>query len=125
MQSKSALRGRRINNFIELWCVVGSGDFKILVLSTSFQKSNIGWPEQPPTKKVLKLNLVFHDSTEKCFSSKPQSKAEFKNLDDSEVLISDFLGLRISAASMTSTASTTSVVSMTSTASFYQKCYSF
>ena len=65
----------------------------------------------------------------------PQSKAEFKNLDDSEVLSSEFSGLRISAvaktstvsttlvASMTSTASTTSVASMTLTASFHQKKY--
>ena len=34
--------------------------------------------------------------------SKHQNKAEFKNLDDSEVLSNDFLGLRASAASLTS-----------------------
>ena len=39
-------------------------------------------------------------------SSKHQYKAEFKNLDDSEVLSSDFSGLKTSAASVTSTAST-------------------
>ena len=33
------------------------------------------------------------------FVSKHQNKAKFKNLDDSEVFISDFLGLRTSAAS--------------------------
>ena len=55
------------------------------------------------------------------FFSKHQSKAEFKNLDDSKVLSSDFPGLRTSVASMTSTASTTSMASMTSTASFHQK----
>ena len=53
--------------------------------------------------------------------SKHQNKAEFKNLDDSEVPSCDFLGLRTSAASMTSTASTTSMTSMTSTASFHKK----
>ena len=42
-------------------------------------------------------------------------------MDDSEVLSSDFPGLRTSAASMTSTASTTSMASMTSTASFHGK----
>ena len=47
--------------------------------------------------------------------SKHQNKAEFKNLDDSEVLSSDFPDLRTSAASVTSAAS------MTFTASFHQK----
>ena len=54
-------------------------------------------------------------------SLKHQWKAEFKNLDDSEVLSSDFPDLRTSAASVTSTASTASVASMTFTASFHQK----
>ena len=39
--------------------------------------------------------------------SKNQNKAEFKNLDDSEVLSIDFPGLKTSAVSMTSTASAT------------------
>ena len=47
-----ALKGRRINNFIELWCLVASGGVDILVSSTSFQKSNIGWPQQPPKERV-------------------------------------------------------------------------
>ena len=38
-------------------------------------------------------------------SPKHQYKAEFKNLDDSEVLSSDSLGLGTSAASLASTAS--------------------
>ena len=49
-----------------------------------------------------------------------QNKAEFENLINSEVITIDFLGLRTSAASVTSTAS---VASMTSTASFHQKNY--
>ena len=53
--------------------------------------------------------------------SKHQNKAEFKNLDDSEVPSCDFPDLRTSAVSMTSTASTASTASMTSTASFHQK----
>jgi hypothetical protein len=65
--------------------------------------------------------VIFHDSTKKLSFSKYQCKAEFKNLKDSEVLSSDFPGLKTSAASMTLTASTTSVTSMTSTASFHQK----
>ena len=81
-----------------------------------FQKSNIGWPQQPPTEKVLKFNIIFHDSTSKNFFSKHKNKVKFKCLDDSEVLSSDFPGLETSAASMTSMASTVSVASMTSTA---------
>jgi hypothetical protein len=29
---------------------------------TSFQKNDIGWPQQPPTEKMLKFNMTFHDS---------------------------------------------------------------
>ena len=63
---------------------------------------------------------------QKIVFSKHQNKAEFKNLDDSEVLSSDFPGLRTSAASMASTASTASstyVASMTFTTSFHQNKY--
>ena len=38
--------------------------------------------------------MRFHDSTPKILFSKHQNKAEFKNLDDSEVLSSDFTGLK-------------------------------
>ena len=86
---------------------------------TSFQKNYIGWPQQPPTEKMLKFNMIFHDSTPKNIFSKHENKAEFKCLDDFEVLSSDFPGLKTSAASMTSVASTASVASMTSTASFH------
>ena len=48
-----ALRGRRINNFLESWCLVASGGLGIRVSSTSFQKSNIGWPQQPLIEKLL------------------------------------------------------------------------
>ena len=85
--------------------------------------SNIDWPQQPPTEKVLKFNMIFHDSTQKNFFSKHKNKAEFKCLDDFEVLSSDFPGLKTSAASMTTVASTASMASMTSTASFHQKNY--
>ena len=56
MQSKSALRGRRINNFIDLWCLVASGGIKFCVSSTSFQKNDIGWPQQPPTERVSDIS---------------------------------------------------------------------
>ena len=52
------------------------------------------------------------------FFSKHKNKAEFKCQNDSEVLSSDFPGLKTSAVSMISV---TSTASMTSTASFYQK----
>ena len=67
--------------------------------------------------------MIFHDSTQKKIFSKHKNKAEFKCLDDFEVLSSDFSGLKTSAASMTSVASTASMASMTSTASFHQKNY--
>ena len=118
-----ALRGRRINNFIRLWCLVASGGLHICVSSTSFQKNDISWPQQPPTEKVQKFNMIFHDSTQKNIFPKHKNKAEFKCLDDSEVLSSGFPGLKTSAASMTSVASTASMASMTSTASFHQKNY--
>ena len=60
-----ALRGRKINNFIELWCLVASRGLEICVSLTSFQRYDIGWLQQPPTEKVLKFNVIFHDSTQK------------------------------------------------------------
>ena len=53
----------------------------------------------------------------KTFFSKCKNKAEFKCLDDPEVLSSDFPGLKTAAPSMTS------VASVASTASFHQKNY--
>jgi hypothetical protein len=55
----------------------------------------------------------------KHFVSIHQNNAEFKNLDDFEVLGGDFPGLRTSAASLTSLASPTS------TASFHQRTSRF
>ena len=63
--------------------------------------------------------MVFHDSTQNFIFSKHQNKAENQNLDDSEVLISDFSGFRASAASMTSLASATSMASTASEALFH------
>ena len=59
-----ALRGSRIKNFDKLWCLVASGGYDFCVSSTSFQKNDIGWPQQHPTEKVLKFNMIFNDSDE-------------------------------------------------------------
>ena len=115
--------GQKDQHFIRLWCLVASGGLRICVSSTSFQKNDISWPQQPPTEKVQKFNMIFHDSTQHNFFSKHKNKAEFKCLDDSEVLSSDFSGLKTSAASMTSVTLTASMASMTSTASYDQKIY--
>ena len=116
-----ALRGRRFNDFVELGCLVTSGGLHFCVSLTSFQKNDIDWPQQPLTKKMQKFNMIFHDSTIKNVFSKHKTKAEFKCLDDSEVLSSDFPGLSTSAASMTSVTSTASMALMTSTASLREK----
>ena len=50
------MKGRRINNFIELWSIAGSVGLGICVSSTSFQKNDIGWPQQPPTERVSDIN---------------------------------------------------------------------
>jgi hypothetical protein len=61
--------------------------------------------------------------SKKTFFSKHKNKVEFKCLDDSEVLSSNFPGLETSVASMTSVASTASMASVTSAASFHQEKY--
>ena len=119
------LRGGNIENFDGISLAAWSWELPICVLSSSFQKSIIGWPQQPLTEKLLKCNLIFHDSIPKIIDLQHQNKAKFKNLDDSEVPSCDFPGIRTSGALMTSTASTTSMASMTSTASFHQKNYWF
>ena len=93
-----------IKNLLKLWWLVASGVVGIWVSSTSFQKSNISWPQQPPTKKVGKFQYDISWIYQSNVFSKHQNKAEFKNLDDYEVPSYDFPGLRTSVASMTSTA---------------------
>ena len=46
--SKSALRGRRINNFIEF-----------MFHQPVFKKNDIGWPHQPPSEKVSDISKKF------------------------------------------------------------------
>ena len=60
-----ALRDRRTNIFFDLWCLVASGGADICVSSTSFQKNDIGWPQQPPSENMQKFNMIFYDSTKK------------------------------------------------------------
>ena len=86
----------------------------ICISYTSLKKSNIGWPQQPQTEKVINFKMVFCDSSPNSIFSKHQNKAEIQNLDDSEVLINDFPGIRTSAASVTSSASAASMASTTS-----------
>ena len=54
-----ALKGRRINNVLELGCLVASRVVGISVSSISFQKSNIGWPQQPPTENYQIFKTIF------------------------------------------------------------------
>jgi hypothetical protein len=61
------------------------------------------------SEKVLKYNMI-----------NIKNKAEFKNLDNSEVLSRDFSGLRTPAASVTSSTSSTSMASLASKALFHQ-----
>ena len=61
-------RGRRTNSLVRLLCLVALGGVGICVSYSSFNKSNIGWPQQPQTEKVLKFEMVFCDSRPKfCF----------------------------------------------------------
>ena len=46
---------------------MASGVVDIWVSSTSFLKSNISWPQQPRTKKVVNFNIIFHESTKSIF----------------------------------------------------------
>ena len=47
-----ALRERNIKVRSYLKVVLKSRDVDILIIRTNFQKSNLGWPQQPPTEKV-------------------------------------------------------------------------
>jgi hypothetical protein len=74
------LKGAEVN--VELQCLVASGGVDI------FQKSNIGWPQQLPTEKVLKSVkigfLMFH-------STKMDQYWSFSARDDPTIRIRKFL----------------------------------
>ena len=96
-----ALTDRNMLVRFHLKVLVYSWGQRIWVSLTSFQKNNIGWPQQPLIEKELRLKMDFRDSVKKHFFFKtsklnyfyPQiDESNIKN--DSEVLSSDFLGLR-------------------------------
>ena len=45
--------------FFDLWCLVASGGADICVSTTSFQKNDIGWPQQPLTERVSDISEKF------------------------------------------------------------------
>ena len=87
-QSKSALTNGQIEIFNFISKVAYSGGYDIWFLSTSFQKSNIGWPQQPPTERMSdiseKLDFLW---------SIPQKGSGIDHLgakDDQNIRISNF-----------------------------------
>jgi hypothetical protein len=85
-------------------------------------------PQRPPTEKLLKFKLSFHDSVEKSLFSKHQNKvilvlrllnSRTWKTQKSTVVI--FQALEASPASLTSAASATSLASTASKAYFPQK----
>ena len=107
---------------------VHSGGLDIWVLSIYFQKSNIGWPPQPPTEKGAKFQPDILWFYQQFFFLKHQNKLIFVikllnprtwlTLKNSLVI---FLASDTYAASLTLAASETSMASMTSKALFPQK----
>ena len=51
-----ALRGRKIENFDGISLAAWSKGLLICVSLSSFQKSSIGWRQQPPTEKVSDIS---------------------------------------------------------------------
>ena len=51
-----ALRGRNIENFDDISLTAWSRGLPICVSSITFQKSSIGWPQQPPTERVSDIS---------------------------------------------------------------------
>ena len=92
------MKGRRIINFNESWSIAGSGGLEIWVSVISFWKSDLGWPQQPLAEKLLKFNMIFHDSNKKIFFQNIKIKLNLRTW-MTEILSSDFTDLRTSAAS--------------------------
>ena len=77
------------NFFIMMKASVHSRDAVIWVSSTSFQKSNIAWPQQPPTEKVPNISEKLY-----LWWSLPQkgtSIGHFGARDDQTIMIRNFL----------------------------------
>ena len=51
-----ALTGIRIDNFINIMWPLNAWGYDILISETSFQKSNIDWPQQPPIERVSAIS---------------------------------------------------------------------
>ena len=51
-----ALRDRNIENFGDISLAARSRGLLICVSSTSFEKSSIGWPQQPLTERVSDIS---------------------------------------------------------------------
>ena len=51
-----ALGSRKIENFDDISLAAWLQGVPICVSSTSFQKSCIGWPQQPPTEMVSNIS---------------------------------------------------------------------
>ena len=56
VSQKKALRGSRIDNFHSIYLAAWSRELLICVSSSSFQKSSIDWPQQPPTNRVSDIS---------------------------------------------------------------------
>ena len=48
--------GQKNKYLFDFWCLVASGGLDICVSLTSFQKIDIGWPQQPPTERVSDIS---------------------------------------------------------------------
>ena len=73
----------------------------IYAWSTIWNFFDLTQPQRPPTEKVLKFNMSFHDFVEISFFFKSSKESdispqiiEFKNQEDSGVISSDFPGLK-------------------------------
>ena len=53
-----ALRGRKVENFDDISLAARSRELPICVSSSSFQKSSISWPQQPPTELVSDISKI-------------------------------------------------------------------
>ena len=94
---KLTLTDRNMQVRFCLKVTVYSWGLEIWVSLTSFQKINLGWPQQPPPENlvwvfiILSKHIFFKTSKWNFFS--PQT-IEFKNKDSFEVLLSDFSDLK-------------------------------
>ena len=76
----------------------------IWVSSKKFQKSNIGWPLQPPTEKILKFNMEFYVTIKTFLFTKHQNEASLVlKLLNSRTWLPDPDGLIFPGTKMTNT----------------------